>query len=304
MKLNQLRALIAVSEKGSIHEAARHLHISQPALSKTIQELEASVDTKLVERSSGGTRLTLFGERLVEHARLIMENVNLALTDIHIMKGFVGGEITMGATPLASAMAPLAAVLGTFNRAYPDVRLRLLEMRSSQLRDQLQQGTIDFAVMTEWTSEERSYEATELGRRASVIAARRDHPLRAAETLIDLQRAEWLTCDPLSDTTSSFCRLFSGNELALPLRVIECTSVLLALELCVRSDKLLVLSTESLASPVVTEKITYININETLPEQSIHLVRHRRQVLSRPAEILAQEILSGFREDARQRGSP
>lgn len=65
MKFNQLRALVTISESGSIHEASRHLHITQPALTKAIQELEASVGATLLERSSTGTRLTPYGHRLV-----------------------------------------------------------------------------------------------------------------------------------------------------------------------------------------------------------------------------------------------
>lgn len=58
MKLNQLRALAAVAETGSIQEASRILHLTQPALSKAIKELESSVGATLFVRSSKGVQLT------------------------------------------------------------------------------------------------------------------------------------------------------------------------------------------------------------------------------------------------------
>ena len=78
MKLHQLRALAAVSETGSMQEASRLLHVTQPALSKAIKELEASVGAALFVRTNKGVQLTPYGQRLVGHARLISENVRRA----------------------------------------------------------------------------------------------------------------------------------------------------------------------------------------------------------------------------------
>jgi biotin operon repressor len=63
MKLHQLRMLLAVAQHGSIHEAARSLHISQPALSKAIAELERELGVTLMSRSVRGVSLTAYGWR-------------------------------------------------------------------------------------------------------------------------------------------------------------------------------------------------------------------------------------------------
>lgn len=88
--------LAAVAETGSIQEASRILHLTQPALSKAIKELESSVGATLFVRSSKGVQLTPFGQRLVSHARLISENVRRAREDLEDMKGTVQSEITVG----------------------------------------------------------------------------------------------------------------------------------------------------------------------------------------------------------------
>ncbi|NKJ50675.1 hypothetical protein CIC12_28915 [Burkholderia sp. SG-MS1] len=297
MKLNQLRALVAISETGSFHEAARNLHLTQPALSKTIKELEASLDAKLLERFSTGTRLTPYGQRLVSHARFILQCVKKAGNDIALMKGMGGGQVTVGITPLAGALSPMIAAIEHFQHDHPDVELRLLEMRPLPLVEQLRQGLIDFAVTTQWNSQDRFFHSTELCRRSSVVAARKDHILRGAGSLRALQRAEWMTIDPLGDRTSPFHRLFSDNGLDMPTRVTECSSVLLALELCSRSDQLIVLSSESLSSTLVTERLIFVNVSEAVPDQSICLLQHRQQILTGAAQQFHSELLSRFGEN-------
>ena len=84
MKLHQLRAMLAISESGSIQEASRLLHISQPALSKGIKELEAELGVPLLIRSNRGITVTEYGERLVRRARLILEEVRREIGRAHV----------------------------------------------------------------------------------------------------------------------------------------------------------------------------------------------------------------------------
>lgn len=294
MKLHQLRALVTISDCGSIHEASRQLHITQPALSKTIRELEASLSAVLLERQSTGIRLTPSGRRLTDHARLILGSVRQARIDMENMKGTAGGEVAIGVTPLAAGVMPMPDILDAFRRAYPDVRLRLIDMRANQLAEHLRQGTIDMALATQWHAAEPVFKATDLGRIPSVIAGRRDHPLREARSLHDLIDVEWITLDPLSDRASSFSRLFSDNGLPLPSRVMECSVISIASELCLRSDALLVVSGEARRSRMVTDRMTLLSIADPLPEQAISLIRHHRHVLTEPAEQLHEAIRTGF----------
>jgi len=81
MKPHQLRALLAISENGSIQEPSRLLGISQPALSKSIKELETELGVSLLVRSNRGITITGYGERLVRSARLAVEEVQRALFD-------------------------------------------------------------------------------------------------------------------------------------------------------------------------------------------------------------------------------
>ena len=124
MKLHQLRYLVAVAEEGSLLKAARKIGIAQPALTQQLSALEATVDTKLLHRSSRGTRLTQGGRILVEHARTILEMVAVAQRDVQEQKNEVTGEISLA---VASAVAELVVppLLKGLAAAYPRVGLRI-----------------------------------------------------------------------------------------------------------------------------------------------------------------------------------
>ncbi len=296
MKLHQLRALAAVADAGSIQEASRVLHITQPALSKAIKELETSVGATLFVRSSKGIRLTPVGQRLVGHARLISENVRRARDDLEDMKGTVVSEISFGVTPVTALMRPVASVLDTFRREFPAARLRIQEMRPAQLLEQVREGMMDFALTSQLLPADRGLDCTAVCRVPSVIGARKGHPLRGARTLRELQQADWLTLDPLSDVHSPFPMLFASAGLELPQRVVECTSMSLALDLCWKSDALLLLSAESLRNALILQTIDFITIDEPLPDRMVSLVTRDRHTLTWAAERLHGRLLDGLQQ--------
>jgi len=300
MKLNQLRALVTVAETGSIQEASRLLHVTQPALSKTIKELETSVGATLFVRSSKGIRLTPYGQRLVGHARLINESVKRAREDLEDMKGAVTSELTVGVTPVTALIGPVADCLVTFRREFPNARLRILEARPGQLLELLREGAIDFALTSQLQPGERGFDHTVVCRAQTLIGVRKGHPLRGHQPLRALQQEEWLAPDALADEHSPLYRLFADAGLAPPERVVECNSMTLLLELCWKSDALLLLSSESTRSPTIRQTIEFIETDQPMPERVISLLTRDRHVLTalgaRLYDALAQALRQAYPE--------
>ena len=87
MELRHLRYFLAVGEEQHYGRAARRLHVAQPALSRQIQNLEEEVGFKLFERLPRGVRLSAAGQLFLEDARRILQEVNEALSLIHICFG-------------------------------------------------------------------------------------------------------------------------------------------------------------------------------------------------------------------------
>ena len=104
MLLRRIRAFLAIAENGSIRGAARRIGVSQPALTKTLKELENSLSAPLVVRSAQGVTLTKYGEALLVRARLADAELRRASDEIGQMLGAKGGQIAVGLSPVASLL--------------------------------------------------------------------------------------------------------------------------------------------------------------------------------------------------------
>ena len=101
MKLVALKALVAAVETGSLRSAARQLGLSQPALTKTVRELELELGASLLMRSSKGVQPTAQGKLLFEQALKTLRELETAVGQVHQLGGRMAGELTVGAVPLA-----------------------------------------------------------------------------------------------------------------------------------------------------------------------------------------------------------
>lgn len=106
MDMRQVRHLIAVLEHGNVLRAANAIHISQPALSKSIQNLEAELGVRLLERSPRGVSPTIYGTSLLKHARLLLNQGEQAVAEIEAIKGGHLGHLRLGVANFAIHFLP------------------------------------------------------------------------------------------------------------------------------------------------------------------------------------------------------
>src|SRR4051812_2281452 len=126
MRIQTLRALICVHECGSLRAAAEQLHMSQPALTLAIQQLESELGCQLLLRTSRGVSLTAFGQALLPRANLIVSESLRVQQDMAQMRGDWGGRVRLASSP-ALALAVLPQALRPFMAKYPDVHVHCLE---------------------------------------------------------------------------------------------------------------------------------------------------------------------------------
>lgn len=145
MDIRQLRYFVAAVDVGSVTNAAYQLNISQPALGMQIRKLEEEFGSPLLTRHSRGVALTAAGEKLYEHATLILRQAERAIQDI---KGFAGppsGRLSIGLTPTASLL--LAASLIEKCRAeLPALALRISDGQGEQNLALLSADRLDLAL--------------------------------------------------------------------------------------------------------------------------------------------------------------
>jgi DNA-binding transcriptional LysR family regulator len=146
MDIRKLRYFAGVVEAKSISRAAETLHVAQPALSKSIQALEADLGTALLQRSPQGVVTTEAGARLYDHCQILFKQVDRARSDVRRAVGVPSGQVAVGMPhSLMTVVAlPLMQVMAT---RYPEVRLELRQEQSHLLALALRAGKMDFAVM-------------------------------------------------------------------------------------------------------------------------------------------------------------
>lgn len=146
MELRQLRTFVAVSETGSLLKASARLHVAQPALGQQIAALEHDLGTRLFERSSRGMQLTEAGQVFLQHAQLVLADVERARMAVRASTAVVSGEVAIG-LPTTVSLIATTPILQACRERLPQVRLKIVEAYSGFLREWLLSGRLDLALL-------------------------------------------------------------------------------------------------------------------------------------------------------------
>jgi LysR family hydrogen peroxide-inducible transcriptional activator len=174
--LRQLEYVVAIADRGTFGAAAESVHVSQPALSAQIAELEHRLGVTLFERDRRGARITPEGEPVVAAARRVLDEARHLVELAAERHGDIVGELRVGVIP---TMAPylLPTVVREVRRRYPEAELVLREERTAQLVEALHAGELDLGLLAAPVPElDGSLAVAELARDPFVLALPDDHP--------------------------------------------------------------------------------------------------------------------------------
>lgn len=142
----RLKVFQSVARNLSFTKASQELFISQPAITKHIQELESTYQTRLFNRQGGKISLTESGQLLLEHCERILEEYRKLEYEMHLLHNQYTGELRLGAsTTIAQYVLP--PMLGTFISKFPQVELSLLNGNTREMEAALQEHRIDLALV-------------------------------------------------------------------------------------------------------------------------------------------------------------
>ncbi|ASV20082.1 LysR substrate-binding domain-containing protein [Klebsiella sp. 10982] len=145
IRLRHLHTFVAVAQQGTLGRAAETLNLSQPALSKTLNELEQLTGTRLFERGRLGAQLTLVGEQFLTHAVKVLDALNSAGQALNRKEGMNNDVVRIGALPTA-ALGILPTVIGQFHKQQKDITLQVATMNNTMLLAGLKSGEIDIGI--------------------------------------------------------------------------------------------------------------------------------------------------------------
>nr|WP_287855638.1 LysR substrate-binding domain-containing protein [Klebsiella sp.] len=145
IRLRHLHTFVAVAQQGTLGRAAETLNLSQPALSKTLNELEQLTGTRLFERGRLGAQLTLVGEQFLTHAVKVLDALNTAGQSLNRKEGLNSDIVRIGALPTA-ALGVLPSVIGQYHQQQKDITLQVATMNNTMLLAGLKSGEIDIGI--------------------------------------------------------------------------------------------------------------------------------------------------------------
>jgi DNA-binding transcriptional LysR family regulator len=194
MELRHLRVFVAVAESGSLRAASEGLRVVQPALSRTLADLEREAGVRLLVRGPRGMAPTVAGQAFLEDARRILAEAAGALARARRIGDGAEGELSIGFIDLAAWAGAMPAAIGAFRMDRPRVRLSLTPMSSREGRERVRAGTLDAAFCYYAPEDDPALRLTLARRDGVCLAVPRGHRLAAAgmARLAELGGEDWV----------------------------------------------------------------------------------------------------------------
>jgi LysR family transcriptional regulator, regulator of abg operon len=294
MKLHQLRDITAIAEHGSLRAAARNLGLAQPALTRSVHDLEHELGAPLFERRSRGMTPTAVGAAFLQRARAIMNDIQRAREEAEQISsaGAACGTVVAGLSG-AAHVAMLPRALTRFRDRYPDVQLRMIEGLYPTLESGLKDGSVDFYIGPKpERAVSKELVVEKLFDNTRAIMGRIGHPLANATSLDELAGAEWVTTSITHRATEELGVVFARKRLPPPRLVMQTQSALSVIMAVAYSDALCMLPIQFTEFDLIEKALVQIRINELLPASPIVLVR-RAGLLPTPAAECFVDLLCG-----------
>ena len=245
LRLKQLVLITALNELRSLHKVAEFMHLSQPAATKMLHEIEETLGVTLFDRLPKGMRPTIFGESAVSYANMAIADLGKLREKIAAQAEGSIGTIALGSIP-TPVQGLLADVIVAVKSEFPRLKISVLVDTSAALIQLLEQGKLDVVLgrMTDHAKlDQLNFEVLD-NERLSVVAGK-GHPLAAERrlSLADLAEQPWVL-QPLSTPMRQLLeRTFYEAGVLTPKQLVETNSTLLIAALLQSSPMIAILPT-------------------------------------------------------------
>jgi LysR family transcriptional regulator of abg operon len=292
MRLNQIRDFLAVVDGGSLRAASRNLGVSQPAITKSLQLLEAELAAPLLHRNSRGAAPTKAGKVFLARARVIQAELRKASEEMAQFSNDAqgGAMVSIGVSPTASSLLVADALL-RLQKAFPRCAIHVVEGVWSSLLPLVRNETLDMAIVlrTPDARMEATIRFKPLYRADMVVVGRHGHPLRQRRHLRELSSASWIMFGPPGHS-GLLGQYFVKNGLEVPPVTVQCESYAAALALLTRTDTLGLIARPLLKEPHTGGPLEEIRIAESAPIVTVGLITRAGAPLTPAAAAAAQAV--------------
>jgi DNA-binding transcriptional LysR family regulator len=251
MNLRQLEHVVALAEEGSFARAAQRVHLSQPALSRSIQSIEEELDMALFDRTTREVQITPAGETVVRRAKKVLFEARCLVRDVDLLRDHSIGSVSFGAGPYPAAIV-LPPALDTLAQRHPQLKIEARVDNWKNLLEALYSEALDFLIVDiRGAPTVSEVSVIPLPRHRAAWYVREGHPL-ARSTTLETQQLQAFPIvsvplpDPMREALRKWLRYAPRHELEFHL---VCNDVNVLQEYARKTDALLLLTTHALRNP-------------------------------------------------------
>jgi LysR family transcriptional regulator for metE and metH len=272
LTLKQMRGFVAAVNSGSASAAARELHLTPPAISLQLRDLENAIGLPLLERSESGLTTTLAGQELLELSTSIQDSLDRFGEVIADLKGVDHGVVAVGVVSTARYFAP--TVLAEFMKIFPQVKVQLMVGNRQTTMEKLENMELDFAI-TGLPPEHFDVKKEFISKHPQIIIAPPDHPLAKKQRipLSELQDETFLLREAGSGTRSVTDKLFARNR-NLPGSGLEFGSNETIKQAVMAGMGIAVISAHTVAAELKEKRLVALDVKGTPINRKWFVVKH------------------------------
>ena len=244
LKARHLRLITALYDHGNLKQVAEISHVTVPAVSKALAELEKGLGLELFSRTAQGLRPTAYGECLVRHARTLMTEIHQARDELKSLSSGAEGKVHVGAFPAATSVL-LPQAIALLKQRSPRTNVLVTEGIAQTLLPELWQGRVDIVVgRLPMRNATDGFDEKELLDEPVSLMIRNQHPLARKKRLkwSDLQPYPWVLPPTGTILRAPLERTLEQHGVALPNNYVETLSTSLARAYLLVTDAIAVMA--------------------------------------------------------------
>ncbi|MBN8410614.1 MULTISPECIES: LysR family transcriptional regulator [Halomonas] len=293
LRYKHLMMISTLGRRRNLHQTADAMHMSQPAATRMLSEIERTFASQLFTRTSRGMLPTSVGEMLIDFADNALARLDRCAEEVRRHQLGGQGQLAVGAI-MGAAPDLVAGAIIALKRDRPLLQIRLMGETSDQLAELLEQGKIELAI-ARYTSvlQHNAFDFEPLGEETLLTVVRCGHPLLEHDlppltALLD--EWPWILQPMSTPARQALEKAFETLGVVSPRDVIECSSIFAALQLVQRSDGLMVMSESVLREHLEMERVQRLPVTLARTLAPFGLITRKDSLLSEPARALAERL--------------
>jgi len=290
MKLQDLHILMTVVEAGSMGKAAQRLNSTQPAVSRSIAELEHALGVRLLDRHRQGVEPTEHGRALLDCGAAVFDDLRQGVKNIEFLSDPSTGEVRIGSTAFLAASF-VSAVVDRLSRRFPRIVFHLLTAPAGTLQRELSARNLDLLILRKFGSMDERLDFEPLFDDSFVVAVgvQNQWTRRRRIKLSDLLNEPWVLPPPESSLASVAMEAFRNSGLDFPRATVFAVSPEIRIGLLALGRFLTIFPTSVLKFPAKRPGIKILPVKLPVSRAPIGTVTLKDRTLSPVARIFINE---------------